>query len=60
MLAIRGENSDLLSEETLAAMQEQHPRLTALTVPGQGHAPLLEGPVVAEIKDLILKAEASL
>ena len=38
VLAIRGANSDLLSAETLAAMQAAHPGLEAATVPEQGHA----------------------
>lgn len=42
MLALRGENSTLLSAATLAEMQARHPDLAAITVPGQGHAPLLE------------------
>lgn len=42
VLAIRGANSRLLSAKTLAAMAERHPRLRAITVEGQGHAPLLE------------------
>ncbi|GAA2862525.1 pimeloyl-ACP methyl ester carboxylesterase [Aminobacter niigataensis] len=42
MLVIRGENSRLLSVETLAEMGRRHPRLEAVTVGGQGHAPLLE------------------
>lgn len=41
VLVLRGENSDLLSPETLAAMAAAHPGLETLTVPGQGHAPLL-------------------
>jgi pimeloyl-ACP methyl ester carboxylesterase len=41
MLVIRGENSDLLSEATLAEMLKRHPGAESLTVPGQGHAPLL-------------------
>ncbi|PVE24390.1 alpha/beta hydrolase [Microvirga sp. KLBC 81] len=60
VLAIRGENSDLLSARTLSAMQERHPRLTAITVPGQGHAPLIEEPIIQSIKDLIAHAETSL
>jgi pimeloyl-ACP methyl ester carboxylesterase len=41
VLAIRGENSDLLSERTLEDMKKRHPRLETLSVAGQGHAPLL-------------------
>jgi pimeloyl-ACP methyl ester carboxylesterase len=42
LLAIRGENSDLLSAETLAEMARRHPACETLTVEGQGHAPLLD------------------
>lgn len=41
VLAIRGENSDLLSPQTLAEMARRHPNIESMTVPGQGHAPLL-------------------
>jgi pimeloyl-ACP methyl ester carboxylesterase len=41
LLAIRGETSDLLSPAVFQEMQTRHPRAQALTVPGQGHAPLL-------------------
>lgn len=41
ILSIRGENSDILSEDTVKAMVERHPHLETLTVIGQGHAPLL-------------------
>ena len=41
VMALRGETSDILSAETAARMQREHPDLTLLTVPGQGHAPLL-------------------
>ncbi|WP_243367870.1 alpha/beta fold hydrolase [Microvirga solisilvae] len=60
VLAIRGELSDLLSNKTLFAMQQRHPHLTALTVPGQGHAPLMEGAVLHAISNLIVKVETSL
>ncbi len=41
VLALRGENSDLLSPRTLEEMATRHPGLEDMTVPGQGHAPLL-------------------
>ncbi len=42
LLAIRGELSTLLSAQTLAEMAARHPDCETLTVPGQGHPPLLE------------------
>jgi pimeloyl-ACP methyl ester carboxylesterase len=41
VLAIRGENSDLLSRETFEAMQKRIPDCEGWVVPQQGHAPLL-------------------
>lgn len=41
VLIVRGENSDLLSPATVAEMQRRHPMTTAITVPKEGHAPLL-------------------
>lgn len=40
-LVIRGEMSDILSAETVAEMRLRHPKLEAMEVRGQGHAPLL-------------------
>ena len=58
VLVIRGENSDLLSRETVAAMAAAHPGLATVTVPGQGHAPLLiHGPLIQRIAAFIAGAE---
>ena len=40
-LLIRGEKSDLLTEETARQMQATHPKLTRYNVPNAGHAPAL-------------------
>ena len=41
VMVVRGENSDLLSARTVEEMAKRHPRLTAVTIHAQGHAPLL-------------------
>ncbi|HEV7259404.1 MAG TPA: alpha/beta hydrolase [Bosea sp. (in: a-proteobacteria)] len=58
MLAIRGENSDLLAEKTLVEMGERHPDCETFVAPGQGHAPML-GPkdMVRRIGRLIARSE---
>ncbi len=40
-LVVRGELSTLLTEETVEAMIDAHPRLGSHTVPDEGHAPTL-------------------
>ena len=44
VLILRGALSDLLSAETLAAMQQRLPGAEAVTVPRVGHAPMLGEP----------------
>jgi pimeloyl-ACP methyl ester carboxylesterase len=41
LMTIRGENSKLLSVETLAEMGNRHPGMLGKTAIGQGHAPVL-------------------
>lgn len=51
---LRGELSDLLSEETVAKMRERHPGMRAVTIPRVGHAPTLDEPEArAAIDDLL-------
>jgi pimeloyl-ACP methyl ester carboxylesterase len=44
LACIRGENSDLLSRETLAEMQRRRPDMIAATAVGRGHIPFLDEP----------------
>lgn len=53
-LAIRGENSDILSDKTLREMSLAHPALTAHRVRDQGHAPLLrDQPTIETIQTFL-------
>ena len=59
VLVIRGQNSDILSATTLAEMRARHSRLNTLTVPGQGHAPLLkDAPTIGAIAEFLAAADA--
>jgi pimeloyl-ACP methyl ester carboxylesterase len=53
VMALRGSHSDILAAETLREMKARHPALKAVTVPDQGHAPLIEGDVLGQIKGFI-------
>lgn len=44
VMALRGENSDILSAATLSAMNECHRAMTTLEIADAGHAPLLIDP----------------
>jgi pimeloyl-ACP methyl ester carboxylesterase len=53
-LVLRGEHSDILSEATVREMRLRHPKLEAITVPGQGHAPLLrDRQTIAAVADFL-------
>ena len=47
ILAIRGQNSDILAEATLAEMAIRHPRCDTLTIEGEGHVPDVGAPLLA-------------
>jgi pimeloyl-ACP methyl ester carboxylesterase len=54
MLAVRGAQSDILSEATFARMQREKPDLKMLTVADRGHAPMLDEPgCVAAIDEFL-------
>lgn len=54
---IRGENSDLLTEQTVAEMKRRHPGLRAATVPDRGHVPFLDEPeAVALVHEVLSRA----
>lgn len=60
LMVIRGENSDLLSAETAAAMIERHPGAELVTVKGQGHAPLLmDRPTIDRIAAFVSRCDAA-
>ena len=59
VLSIRGEHSDILKAETVDAMEARHPHFERLTVPGQGHAPLLrDAPTLERIAAFCRRCDA--
>ena len=48
VLLLRGEISNILSEETAARMAQEHPGLQQIVVPGVGHLPVLNEPGLPE------------
>ncbi len=57
LMVIRGENSDLLSEATVAAMRARLPAIETVAVPGQGHAPILSGDLIGRIANFVASCE---
>ncbi len=58
VLAIRGENSDIFSAETLERMAREHPRFDRVIIDGEGHAPLLvRDPLLQRISGFIMASE---
>ena len=51
---LRGELSQLLSEQAFAEMQRRAPQAICATVPGVGHAPTLDEPEARAIIDRLL------
>jgi pimeloyl-ACP methyl ester carboxylesterase len=59
VMTLRGENSDILSAATLEEMRRRHPHLEAVTVKGQGHAPLLKDAAsIGAIAQFLARADA--
>lgn len=54
MLALRGGESDLLSQATFARMAREKPDLVCVTVPDRGHPPLLDEPASVAAIDAFL------
>lgn len=59
VLAIRGENSDLLSAATLEEMARLHPGLETITVAGEGHPPLLRHGLLQRIAAFVAGVEGA-
>jgi len=60
VMVVRGENSDILTAETVEVMRERHPGLEAIEVPDQGHAPLLAEPdIIARMASFVRRCDAA-
>lgn len=59
VLVIRGENSDILSRETVAAMAAHHHRLDHVEIADRGHAPFLDEPAALAAIEGFLEAHAA-
>jgi len=51
LLVLRGENSDILSAETVDEMRRRHPAFSSVIVRAEGHAPLLrDAPTIEAVR----------
>ncbi len=58
LLLLHGENSDILSAETVAAMRARRASLEVVTVADQGHAPILTTPdLIERIVSFVISCE---
>ena len=55
VLLLQGERSDLLSATTASEMATRLNHAELVTVPGVGHAPVLDEPVAVEAMDRLLQ-----
>lgn len=56
--ALKGANSDLLSDETFAKMQERNPDMITAIVPDRGHVPFLDEPEALDTIRALLRKTA--
>jgi pimeloyl-ACP methyl ester carboxylesterase len=60
LMVVHGANSDILSTATVTAMQARRPDMEVVTVPDQGHAPLLaDARTIAAIAAFAAKCDAA-
>lgn len=58
LLVFRGEHSDLLSRESVAAMKARHPAMQAIEVPGVGHPPVFWGDqTIGPVRDFVARCD---
>jgi len=59
IMVLRGENSDILTAETVEEMRRRHPAMATVTVANQGHAPLLkDAPTIEAVRHFLSAVDA--